>query len=221
VPPFTSYVPKILPLGDSITHGVEDDIHAGWRWTFWNLIGGANVNFVGSQIWGGEDHGLDSDPEHEGHNGYWVREGGTSGSITVVGEGAIPIYAPDMVIVLGGTNDIGGGDNAATVAASISAMLDRLWAVRATPWMQIGVCEILQRQDAFDSIVQAVNAMLPGIIAGKSYADHLGLIPAYASAGGAGGMFDAVHPNTPGHIGVGTAIYNGAVPILARIVRAA
>ena len=212
IPPYTHFIPKILPGGDSITVGGEDTVHAGWRWTFWNLAVGSNIDFVGTQSWAGNDGGLASDPQHEGRNNATVA------IITPILVGDLGTFKPDMVIALIGTNDAANGDSGATIAAAISDMWDQLWASRPSPWFQIVGCTIPKRYDEFDTAVQACNALLPAIAAGKSYASHLTLVDCYDFAGGPGGMFDLVHPNTAGHINGGTIIYNGCLTALGRIV---
>ena len=62
---------NIMPLGDSITHGVgpalpEEDLN-GYRFELWNLLisSGFEVDFVG-----GLEHGTFIEKQHEGHRGW-------------------------------------------------------------------------------------------------------------------------------------------------------
>src|SRR6267143_5836411 len=62
---------RILPLGDSITHGWI--VPGGYRLPLYQLLtnAGYNVDFTGTQA----DNGAPAlpDPDHEGHSGWTIR----------------------------------------------------------------------------------------------------------------------------------------------------
>jgi lysophospholipase L1-like esterase len=103
----------------------------------------------------------------------------------------------------GGTNDIGiNGDSAATVASSLSTWLDTIWALKEKYWCQIVVCSVLKRLDGNDSTVQAYNALIPGVIASKSYKANIWFVDMYNAVTRqvvGQGYNDVVHPNDEGY----------------------
>lgn len=137
--------------------------------------------FVGSQL--ANIGGLTINPNHEGHSGFVVRQGtGAAGSlIDVILANFFP-YDPDIVILAGGTNDIDptvNDDDPATLAASLSTELDAVFGMFTRENQQIIVFSLLKRLDVTDTKVQAYNALVPGIIAGKAYASRVWFVNIY------------------------------------------
>lgn len=87
---------RLMPLGDSITHGSA--IAGGYRIPLWNqfLEEGWDIDFVGSQ----ENGPSDIDRDHEGHPGkpiQYIRE-------RIIGW--LDTYHPHVVLLMIGTNDV-------------------------------------------------------------------------------------------------------------------
>lgn len=130
-------------------------------------------------------------------------------------------YAADIGIIAAGTNDIGiRGDSASTVLASISTALDDAWSFRTSERFQIVFFSILRRLDSFDTVVQAVNAGTPAVIASKSYAANVtfaaGVYNSTNPAVIGVNMNDPVHPNDLG----ATQIADAAWPDLKSAILA-
>ncbi len=94
---------KILPLGDSLTLGFgsgEDGTGSepGYRLRLWQRLAdaGISVDFVGSQSNGPSQL---PDKDHEGYNGYAVAQVGDMAGP------ALDAFAPDIILLLAGTND--------------------------------------------------------------------------------------------------------------------
>ncbi len=123
---------RLLPLGDSITHGGQQ--HASYRYPLWFDLGQASyvVDFVGreSEIFGGDppnlawypDYLTVFDPDHEGYWGF--RTDQIAGFI----DAAAVAANPDIVMIHLGTNDIGQNGAAGVTAAdtNLRFIIDRL-----------------------------------------------------------------------------------------------
>ena len=113
---------KIMPLGDSITYGMQDE--GGYRKFLWRMLkdkGYDNIDFVGPE---GKDSAtftykgqqVTYDDNHAGYSGYTITNlpGGWMGQLngileTMQGGDYITKYAPDIILLQIGTNDINNG----------------------------------------------------------------------------------------------------------------
>ena len=210
--------PRVIPIGDSITYGVAAQTLAGWREPIYFLGQAAvgAVRFVGTQTFAGNGDGLAANPQHEGRPGWVVSDvdTGSFNSLMQAPTAAITSQQPHIAILAGGTNDIATAllnATAAATAAKISEWLDAVWALRTYPRFQIVLCTVLKRLDADDAKVVALNALLPGIVAGKAYAASVTLATMYDAIQdptiGTGGYNDAVHPNDEGFTDMATHLW--------------
>ncbi|MGE0312173.1 MAG: GDSL-type esterase/lipase family protein [Lautropia sp.] len=127
--------PRILPLGDSITQGVEafdgtqdlpaDAVKIGYRKRLQELLtaGGYPADFVGSQS-NGAGAGI-VDASHEGHSGFRTDEidAGTTAWLAIA--------KPDIVLLHVGTNDVNQAVNTATAVGNVNAILTKASAFAA------------------------------------------------------------------------------------------
>jgi len=118
----TSAQVRILPLGDSITHGGQG--HASYRYRLWEMLrqAGRHFAFVGTQqgIFGGDPPVLAWYPQYltafdRDHEGHW---GWRTDQIVAVAPSVAQASQPDVVLVHLGTNDIGQQGAAGVVNAS-------------------------------------------------------------------------------------------------------
>lgn len=115
---------RILPLGDSITHGFWSNIgtnfYNSYRKELKALLesGGYPTDFVGSLT-----DGDFSDPQHEGHDGWHADEAGTNDILGQV-TGWMTATGADVILLHIGTNDI--LDEGAH-AAEVSDILDEIF----------------------------------------------------------------------------------------------
>ncbi|MDY6940005.1 MAG: GDSL-type esterase/lipase family protein, partial [Cyanobacteriota bacterium] len=165
--------PKIMPLGDSITHGQTrkdvkkggsetDAERVGYRLPLWEDLNafGFQPDFVGSQ-----NHGTNNlpDKDHEGHRGKGV--GGIFNGIKA-NPGWIDTAQPDVVLLMIGTNNSGGDPN--NTAADLEKLIDRI--VFNEPFEgDLLVSSIpLIHPDSFlagnQGNVDAYNGKIPGIV---------------------------------------------------------
>jgi acyl-CoA thioesterase I len=105
-------VPKIMPLGDSITEG--DSRRDSYRWYLWRFLrdAGFRVDFVGSQQ--PHAHGPpippddDFDTDYEGHTGWSSLD--LLKGVGIASQGKLETWllanSPDIVLLHIGTNDV-------------------------------------------------------------------------------------------------------------------
>lgn len=107
---------RIMPLGDSNTRGKEPNVptgkRAGYRDDLWALFQdrGFNVDFVGSLSEGpstvkGVKKTYTFDDDHQGHGGYAIKGSGAKGEILPNVTNWLKKAMPDVVLLMGGTND--------------------------------------------------------------------------------------------------------------------
>ncbi len=94
---------KIMPLGDSITDGYNAP--GGYRIRLSELLkqSGRAFDFVGSQRNGPAEL---EDKEHQGHSGWLIESNGSVQGISNYVEGWVGSAAPDVVLLMIGTNDV-------------------------------------------------------------------------------------------------------------------
>jgi lysophospholipase L1-like esterase len=145
---------RIMPLGDSITEGIEafdgnDDgpanaLRVGYRKVLRDRLRQENydVDFVGS-LSSGTGAGL-TDPEHEGHGGF------TQQNVADRVDAWLTQNPADVVLLHIGTNDVlGVSANAAATAApasSILANVDAWTSVAGRPPVNLLLAEIINRR---------------------------------------------------------------------------
>lgn len=153
---------KIMPLGDSITHGVigvNDSDSGGYRTELWHkfVADGLKVSFVGSQC-----HGPDSlsNRNHEGHSGWTIRQ---IAGLVIKG---LNTFQPDIVLLMIGTNDT-RKHSVRTMITELSTLIDQITA--HSPNVQILVASIPPIHPAKQPLKRvkravAFNQAIPSIV---------------------------------------------------------
>jgi lysophospholipase L1-like esterase len=197
---------RVLPLGDSITVGVEvdrnDNDFEGYREDLLTLITNAGlwVNYVGSF-----QDGPDSlrDQDHRGVSGI------QAGAVAPIAGSIAVQLQPDVVLLLLGTNEALRLANAATVVPGYLADILRDLAANAPgvkvllsalPPLDPGVYRQFDqnlRPDG-DNLVNAINAQLSGVVATArtNGVDAVFVpMPTLSTAD----LGDGIHPNSTGY----------------------
>ena len=201
--------PKILAFGDSITSGEypTEPTPGAYRLQLSNNFGSYNLNvdFIGSQVNQGTN--LD-DAEHEGHPGWTINE-----LTTLLDEGELTSYQPDIVLLMAGTNDIlKSSDDASQVIDDLNHSIDRLQ--EEFPDAQILVSSLTPLDSSIKSeqlanTVEEVNALLPELAAEQ------GQQVTYVNAGGSIAprdlVADGIHPNEEGYQKIGNAWFDAII----------
>lgn len=120
---------RIMPLGDSITLGVN----GGYRNGLWNRLvtAGRTIDFVGSQS---DPYTKISDHDHEGHPGF------TIGNIFDATDTWLKNAKPTHVLLMAGTNDIAWwcAQSAGQVADANGVLIDKILADIPNVWVIVG-----------------------------------------------------------------------------------
>ncbi|HET9952854.1 MAG TPA: SGNH/GDSL hydrolase family protein [Polyangiaceae bacterium] len=193
---------KILPLGDSITHGLQSSDNAGYRSQLFKLAVADNkkLTFTGSQSSGpNQVSGATFPKNHEGHDGWTVDPGfskyGSGGISSLIPSPALSTM-PNIVLLMIGTNDITSTDTPGATADRLDGFLGKL--VQAAPDALIVVAQITPV--AYDSAdLKNYNSKIPGLVQAR-VAKGQHLIGVDMSKMPTSGLAsDKVHPNDQGY----------------------
>jgi serralysin len=199
--------PTILTLGDSITAGehLTDPTPGAYRLQLENnfVEDDLSIDFIGSQV--NEETDLE-DAEHEGHPGWTINQ-----LTTLIDEGLLTNYQPDVILLMAGINDILRSDQASKVIEDFNQLIDRLQA--ESPDTEIFVSSLVPLDSDLGqgraNTVQEVNALLPELV------EQQGENVTYVNAGGSLDLSDLVadgiHPNAAGYQEIGNAWYDALV----------
>jgi len=115
-----------MPLGDSITYGEHSSTGNGYRQALLSLLLSttsnttspptplfSNITYVGSQVSGNM-----SQPSNEGWPGYTITQ------IAQKASQSVPIYLPNLILLMAGTNDIVLNDSLSTAPDRLSALIN-------------------------------------------------------------------------------------------------
>lgn len=193
---------KVLPLGDSITHGLQSSDNAGYRSQLFKLAVAANqkITFTGSQSSGPSQVSGNSFPKnHEGHDGWTVDPGfskyGSGGISSLIPNPALSTV-PNIVLLMIGTNDITSTSSPGTTADRLDGFLGKL--VQAVPDALIVVAQITPVSYNSEDL-KNYNAKIPSLVQARiAKGQHLigvdmSKMPTSSLAA------DGVHPNDQGY----------------------
>lgn len=202
--------PKIMPLGDSITEGEHaiDPNPGAYRIQLSAdfLTDGLSVDFVGSQSNGPNRLG---DKDHEGHGGWKIDQ-----ITSLVNNGVISTYQPDIVLLMIGTNDA-RTNSLSEMYADLNNLINQI--TSRSPNTQLLVSSIAPSNPDILGQTRAdktrdFNALISGLVSDKV---AQGKKVAFVNAGGSLTLNDLVsdgkHPNAQGYNKLGNAWYDAIV----------
>jgi lysophospholipase L1-like esterase len=194
---------KILPLGDSITWGVNYD--GGYRVKLFSntLTDKKSITYVGKLSNGPSTvSGTTFPKNNEGHSGWTIQQiddivTGKATDANYSGKKMMVDQAPNIVLLHAGTND---------TSRSSSGMSDRLGTliddiVNSGPDVLLVVTTIIPiKQGSYGTIGESFNKEVPGVVqkridAGK----HVILVDMFKDFPSSGLSSDGVHPNQSGY----------------------
>ena len=194
---------KILPLGDSITWGIQYD--GAYRVElFTKAVGdGKKITFTGSLSNGPSTVAGQPFPKaNEGHSGWTIDQDA----------GLIPSPAlmtiPNIVLLHIGTNDIYASSGQSTMPDRLGKLVDKI--IAGAPDALVVVAKITPLSNtSWNATIKTYNDAIPGVI--KTRADagkHV--IGADMNTGFTSGMLssDGVHPNQSGYDFMGDQFYS-------------
>lgn len=176
---------RIMPLGDSITLGPDQDggISGGWRPLLADELArqdGMDVQFVGSQRSG-------TPPlDHEGHGGWRIDQ------IRGIVDEAMATYAPDVVLLHIGTNDIGQRYALDGAPARLADLAARICSDR--PGVDLVVASIIPI-GSLEPLIDRYDATMPAMVGGLQESGCRAHLVDMRDAVPATELFDGVHPD--------------------------
>jgi lysophospholipase L1-like esterase len=192
---------KVMPLGDSITDGIQTP--GGYRIGLWQRFTGAGykVDFVGSLSNGPSNLG---DHDHEGHSGWRIDQ------IDANIVGWLNTYQPHTVLLHIGTNDIIQNNDVSNAPNRLSALIDHITA--KVPSAEVFVAQLIPLASS-DSAVRTFNAAIPGIVQSKVAAGkHVHMVDMHSALTTAD-LVDGVHPTATGYDKMATVWYNALLSV--------
>ncbi len=189
-------IPKVMPLGDSITDGLA---YAGaYRRYLWQSLvieDGYSFDFVGTQSNGTAELG---DWNHEGHSGYRIRD------IRDNVDNWFAANMPDVVLLLIGSNDAEQDDDMANAPARLQELIEHMNDLRP------GIITILSTAtpEAGEPVdIPAFNAELPNMVFDLNANGKITRLVDGYSALTLADLDDGIHPNWTGHQKLAEAFY--------------
>jgi lysophospholipase L1-like esterase len=180
---------KVMPLGDSITDGIQTP--GGYRIGLWQrfVANGYKVDFVGSLSNGPASLG---DHDHEGHSGWRIDQ------IDANIVGWLNTYQPHTVLLHIGTNDILQNDAVSAAPNRLSALIDHI--TNSVPSAEVFVAQIIPlANQSQNAQLKTFNAAIPGIVQSKAAAGkHVHLLDMYDALTPAD-LVDGIHPTASGY----------------------
>jgi lysophospholipase L1-like esterase len=200
---------KILPLGDSITYGVNDEGNAGYRGPLFAsaVAGGQKITFTGSLSNGPNTVSGQTFPKNnEGHSGWGISEvtpysGGNAGIATVIPSPALASGSggiPNIILLHIGTNDQ-GSLTATQMTNDLTGLLDKI--ITNAPDALLVVAQIIPLGYGTNDVIKAYNQAIPGIVQQRAAAGkHVALVDMYTGFNASTMLgSDSIHPNTTGY----------------------
>lgn len=184
---------RLLPLGDSITFGLESSDGNGYRNALHNLLQPGNtVNFIGSL-----KAGTMADNDNEGHSGFTIVQIQNASTNSL----ALPAR-PNVVLLMAGTNDVFGG-SISTAPSRLSTLIDSIFSKCPDTALIVATLTPLSSGQAS---VDTYNAAVTQLVAQRQ-ASGQHIVLASMSAVLASDLADGVHPDDAGYVKMANAWY--------------
>lgn len=201
-----------MPLGDSITFA-DLAPGAGYRVELFHLslLNKQLITFVGNQTNGPATVDGKPFPNHsEGHSGY-VISGGNYGIQELV-DATLAKHQPHIVLLMIGTNDIGGNVDLPNAPKRLGALLDKI--IQGAPDALLVVAKIIPTKlDVYNARAIAFNDAIPALIEERVAAGkHVAMVDMYAAFTANPSyqndwLRDALHPTLAGYRAMGQTWY--------------
>ncbi|BCL13691.1 GDSL-type esterase/lipase family protein [Micromonospora sagamiensis] len=192
---------RLMPLGDSITYGVESADRNGYRDELYDYLKGnaRHVNFVGSAKTGSM-----KDNDHEGHPGDRIDE------IAGVADCSVPRYQPNVVTLHAGTNDISQNSALPSAPTRLRNLVDQTLA--DSPRATVLVAQLIPIGKAgLQSRIDAYNAALPAVVRDLQDQGKRVLLVDMSRVLVTDGLQSDAHPNDDGYAKMAAAWYESVL----------
>ena len=217
---------RIMPLGDSITHGSQSVRGNGYRAPLYVALTnlGYNVDYVGTQTDNySKDDPFLADSDHEGHSG-WKIENASNGIYDFIPEFFSQIDDPHVILLHIGTNDTGDGEPAFRSEATnrLVRLLDRIH--ECQPSAKVVVTTLMRRYTTagdltnnwkYAAITNVFNPAIPGIVADQQAKGQAAyFLDMHAAVSDWDQIADTVHPNDVGYTNMANAWVSAVTSIV-------
>ncbi|KAJ7232386.1 lipolytic enzyme, partial [Mycena rebaudengoi] len=196
---FSGKTCRIMPLGASITFGSGSTEGNGYRADLYNLLAadGNTLNMVGSQ-----KGGTFMDPDNEGYPGFIITQ------VNAKANTNMPIYRPNIVTLLVGTNDMLQNIDVANAPARLTTLTQNV--LDAPPLTLVVLSTLPPNADAATNTrINAYNAALPGVVQGFVNAGRSVVLVDSHAVVAVGDLVDGTHPNDAAYARMAQVFYNG------------
>ncbi len=213
---------RLLPLGDSITcgtHGPGPELWGagGYRTRLWQrlMAGGNAVRFVGHETKGPAE----IDGHHQGMPGWQIDQ------LTAEVPEWVPPLAPDVVLLLAGTNDLIQGAGVEVACGRLGALLDGLAQAAPRAVILVGDLPTTRPGNAYrlaGELVAAYNAELPfSVAAAVARGARAVAVPvgSRCELGASGFARDGLHPDGVGYERLGEAWFAAVGLVVAELLK--
>ncbi len=217
---------KILPLGDSITYGVNDEGNAGYRGPLFSSAVAAQqkITFTGSLSNGPSTVSGQTFPtKNEGHSGWGISEvtpysGGNAGIATVIPSPALSSGSggmPNIILLHIGTND-SGSFTATQMTSDLTGLLDKI--IANAPDALLVVAQIIPLGYGTNDVIKAYNQAILGVVQQRTAAGkHVALVDMYTGFTASTMLgSDNIHPNSTGYKFMADHWYSVIGPLLPK-----
>ncbi|NTV31091.1 hypothetical protein HGA91_03905 [candidate division WWE3 bacterium] len=201
---------KVMPLGDSVTEGVN----GGYRNGVYTSLksAGYSVDMVGSRY---DQYTRVADKDHQGTPGY------NTGNIADEMTDRMNTYRPDVVLLMAGVNDFAWWftDNVSNVVnGTFSEIIDRIYAVNPNAIIVVGSITPMKGANAQgtdrDSLGTQYNQLIQAKVAQyKASGKRIGFADIYHSIT-INDLYDDVHPTESAHEKIAQTWINALMPLL-------
>jgi lysophospholipase L1-like esterase len=203
---------RIMPLGDSITLGVN----GGYRNELWTDLTGEScgVNYVGSQS---DPYCKAPDHDHEGHPGF------TIGDIASNVDAWLAAATPDYILLMIGTNDIAwwSADDAVTIGTRHLALMDQIMADRPNAKLIVAsippiTSAIIQPNNVDRAqLGRDLNVQIQANVATRAAQGKPVYFADVYSVLTTADLYDGVHPTEAAHARVGDMWFSVLAPLVS------
>ncbi|MET0342210.1 MAG: GDSL-type esterase/lipase family protein [Polyangiales bacterium] len=191
---------RIMPLGDSITHGIESSHGGGYRAGLWDALKGdgvQNLDFVGTQR-----TGTLADPDHEGYPGAEIE------AIARIVRQKIAQFRPNVVTLHIGTNDL-NNRRASGAVTRLSQLVDLLFS--EDPDVTLLLATLVPANDSVTQrSIEDYNRALSSLVAERR-AQGRRILLVNMGAVAHTDLADGLHPNDQGYAKMARAFHLGLI----------
>ncbi|WP_113699883.1 NPP1 family protein [Nonomuraea lactucae] len=194
---------RMMPLGDSITHGIGSSSQAGYRLPLQTILkvtlAGSSLDMVGTQ----RDGPQQADRDHEGYPGKRIDQ------IVNAAACAVPMYRPNVVTLHIGTNDMNQGYHLSTAPERLGALIDQI--LDDAPETTVLVATLVPSTKAgLQSRIDAYNKRIPKIVQQRrDQGKHVRLVNMNAVT--TSDLAQPAHPNDNGYLKMAMAFIRGVI----------